>query len=63
MNKSTLIAAIAESADISKKDAEKALNATLDVITNALVAEDTVQLVGFGTFSVSQRSERTGRYI
>ena len=61
MNKSTLIAAIAESADISKKDAEKALNATLDVITNALVAEDTVQLVGFGTFSVSQRSERTGR--
>ena len=61
MNKSELVAAIAESADITKADAEKALNGTLEAITNALAKGDKLALVGFGTFSVSKRAARTGR--
>lgn len=61
MNKTELVAAIAEKAGISKKDAEKALIATIDSITDALVAGDKVQLVGFGTFEVKGRGERKGR--
>lgn len=61
MNKTELIAAVAENAQLSKKDAETAINATVDAITAALNQGDKVQLVGFGTFEVKQRAERTGR--
>ncbi len=61
MNKSQLIDAIAASADISKADAGKALDGMIDSLTNALKAGDTVTLVGFGTFYVGERAERTGR--
>ena len=61
MNKTELIAAVAEKAEISKKDAEKAVGAVIDVITKALVEGDKVQLVGFGTFEVRQRNARTGK--
>lgn len=61
MNKTELIAAMAEQAEISKKDAEKALKAFTDVVAEALKKGDKVQLVGFGTFEVSERKEREGR--
>ena len=61
MNKTELVAAIAENAEISKKDAEKALKAFVDVVTEELKKEEKVQLVGFGTFEVRKRSAREGR--
>lgn len=61
MNKTELVAAIAEEAEISKKDAEKALKAFTDVVANQLKKGDKVQLVGFGTFEVSERAAREGR--
>lgn len=61
MNKSELIAEVAAKAEITKKDAEAALAAVVDTITEALVKGDKVQLVGFGTFEVRERSARTGR--
>ena len=61
MNKTELIAAVAEKAEISKKDSEKALKAFVDVVTEQLKADDKVQLVGFGTFEVSKRAAREGR--
>lgn len=61
MNKTELINAISEKAGLSKKDSEKALSATVDAITDALVAGDKVQLVGFGAFEVKSRAARTGR--
>ena len=61
MNKTELIAAIAESAEISKKDAEKALKAFEEVVTNELASNGKVQLVGFGTFDVAERAAREGR--
>lgn len=61
MNKSELIDAIAAEADISKADAGRALDATLNAITDGLKKGDTVSLVGFGTFSVKERAARTGR--
>ena len=61
MNKAELIAAIAESADFSKKDAEKALKAFTDIVTEELKKGEKVQLVGFGTFEVSVRAAREGR--
>lgn len=61
MNKTELIAAIAEKAEISKKDSEKALKAFIEVVTEQLKKEDKVQLVGFGTFEVSKRAAREGR--
>ena len=61
MNKTELIAAVAEQAELSKKDAEKALKAFTDVIAAELVKGEKVQLVGFGTFEVSERSAREGR--
>ena len=61
MNKTELIAAIAEQAEISKKDAEKALKAFVDVVTEQLKEGEKVQLVGFGTFEVSERAAREGR--
>lgn len=61
MNKTELIAAVAEKSGLSKKDSEKALSATLDAITAALTQGDKVQLVGFGTFETKHRQARTGR--
>ena len=61
MNKTELIAAIAEQAEISKKDAEKALKAFVDVVTEQLKEGEKVQLVGFGTYEVSERAAREGR--
>ncbi|EMS3940495.1 HU family DNA-binding protein [Neisseria gonorrhoeae] len=61
MNKSELIEAIAQEADISKAAAQKALDATTNAVTNALKQGDTVTLVGFGTFCVGERAERQGR--
>ncbi len=61
MNKAELIAAIAENAEISKKDAEKALKAFTDVVTDELKKGEKVQLVGFGTFEVAERAAREGR--
>lgn len=61
MNKTDLIDAIAAKADISKKDAETALKATIESIEEALKNDEKVVLVGFGTFSVKERAARTGR--
>ena len=61
MNKTELVAAIAAKAELSKKDAEKALNAVIESIEGALKANDKVQLVGFGTFEVKERAARKGR--
>lgn len=61
MNKAELINAAAERAGLSKKDTENILNAVIDVISEALVEGDKVQLVGFGAFEVKDRAARTGR--
>jgi|TARA_B100000676_G_scaffold310893_1_gene378886 DNA-binding protein HU-beta len=61
VNKSELIDAIAASADISKADAGRALDATLEAVTGALKKGDSVSLVGFGTFAVKERAAREGR--
>lgn len=61
MNKTELIATVAEVAALSKKDAEKAVNATFDAITAALEAGEKVSLVGFGAFDVKERAARMGR--
>lgn len=61
MNKTELIAAVAEQAEMSKKDAEAAVTATIDVIAEALRKGEKVQLVGFGSFEVKTRAERMGR--
>lgn len=61
MNKAELVAAVAERSELTKKDAEKAVNAIVSVITDALANNERVQLVGFGTFEVRERAERKGR--
>jgi len=61
VNKSELIEAIAESADITKAEAGRALDVTIAAVTGALKEGDQVALVGFGTFSVKDRAARTGR--
>ena len=61
MNKTELIAAMAETSNLSKKDCESALTAFITATENALKAGDKVQLVGFGTFEVKERAARTGR--
>ena len=61
MNNTELVAAIAENAEISKKDAEKAVKAFVEVITEELKKGEKVQLVGFGTFEVTSRAAREGR--
>ncbi len=61
MNKSELVDAIAESADMPKASAGRALDALIDSITGALKSGDQVALVGFGTFGVKDRAARTGR--
>ncbi len=60
MNKTELINAVAAKAEISKKDAEKAVAAVIGSIEDALVAGDKVQLIGFGTFEVKERAARAG---
>ena len=61
MNKTELIAAMAEQTELSKKDAEAALKAFVDVVSEELKKGEKVQLVGFGTFEVSERAAREGR--
>lgn len=61
MNKTDLIAAVAAQASLTKKDAEKALSAVINSITNAMAEGDKVQLVGFGTFEVRARDARKGK--
>lgn len=61
MNKGDFVAAIAESADMTKADAERAVEAVFSVVKQALKSGDSISLVGFGTFSVRKRAARTGR--
>lgn len=61
MNKTELINQVAERAGLSKKDAEQALNAMLDTVSDALAQGDKVQLVGFGSFEIKARDARMGR--
>ena len=61
MNKTELVANVAEKAELTKKDAEKAINAVFACIEQALVEGDKVQLIGFGTFEVKERAARKGR--
>ena len=63
MNKAELIVAIADAADMSRKDAEKALKAFTDVVAEELKKGEKVQIVGFGTFEVSERAEREAPLI
>ena len=61
MNKTELIAAMADQAGLSKKDAEKALKAFTDIVADELKKGEKIQLVGFGTFEVAERAARDGR--
>ena len=61
MNRTELVAAVAQKAEISKKDAEKAVAAFTEVVAETLKNGDKISLVGFGTFDVSERAARTGR--
>ncbi|RKD33893.1 HU family DNA-binding protein [Thermohalobacter berrensis] len=61
MNKAELVASMAEKSGLTKKDAESALNAFMESVQDALVKEEKVQLVGFGTFEVRHRKARKGR--
>ncbi|MBQ9964484.1 MAG: HU family DNA-binding protein [Clostridia bacterium] len=61
MNKVELVAAVAEKANLSKKDADKAVAAVLDAVKEAVAKGDKVSLIGFGTFEVRARAARTGR--
>ena len=61
MNKTELVAAMAEKAELSKKDSEKALKAFIDVVAEELKKGEKIQLVGFGTFEVAERAAREGR--
>ncbi len=61
MNKHELISAIAQNAEISKKDAGNALAATINAISKALAEGDKIQIVGFGTFEIRERAARTGK--
>ena len=61
MNKTELVANVAEKAGLTKKDAEKAVGAVFESIEEALVEGDKIQLIGFGTFEVKDRAARTGR--
>lgn len=61
MNKTELIAAVAEKSELSKKDAEKAIKAFTEAVSEELVGGGKIQLVGFGTFEISERAAREGR--
>lgn len=63
MNKTELIAAVAEASGISKKDTEKVLNSFTAVVESALKQNDKVQMIGFGTFEARERAARTGRNL
>jgi len=60
VNKTQFIAAVAEKSELTKKDADKAVNAMIEVITDTLKAGDKVQIMGFGNFEVKERAERAG---
>lgn len=60
MNKTELITAVAQEADVTKKEAEKAVKAVVDVITESLARGERVQIIGFGTFEIRERKEREG---
>ncbi|PWL43563.1 MAG: integration host factor subunit alpha [Bacillota bacterium] len=60
MNKTQFIAAVAEKSELTKKDADKAVNAMIEVIADTLKAGDKVQIMGFGNFEVKERAERAG---
>ena len=61
MNKTELVAAVAEKAEISKKDADSAVNAVIESIIEAIASKDKVQIVGFGTFEARERKEKIGK--
>ena len=61
MNKTELVAAVAEKAEISKKDADSAVNAVIESIIEAVAGKDKVQIVGFGTFEARERKEKIGK--
>lgn len=61
MNKTELVASVAEKAGMTKKDAEKAINAFFESVETALASDDKVQIIGFGTFEAKARAERKGR--
>lgn len=61
MNKTELVKAVATQAELTQKDAAKAVDALFDTISNTLAQEEKIQLIGFGTFEVRERSARTGR--
>lgn len=61
MNKTELVAAVAEKAEVTKKDADKVVTALLDTVTEALAEGDKIQIVGFGTFEVRARDAREGK--
>lgn len=61
MNKQELVSAIAEKAGLTKADSEKALNGMMEAVKESLTKGGSVQLIGFGTFSISERAARTGR--
>ena len=61
MNKTELVAAVAEKAEISKKDADSAVNAVIESIIEAAASKDKVQIVGFGTFEARERKEKIGK--
>ena len=61
MNKTELVAAMADKAGLTKKDADATLKAFTEVVEETLKAGDSIQLIGFGTFEVAERAERTGR--
>ena len=61
MNKSELIAAVAEKAEVSKKDTEAVINALTSTIVETVAKDEDVQIIGFGTFTVAERAEREGR--
>ena len=61
MNKTELVAAVAEKAELSKKDADSAVNAVIESIIEAVASKDKVQIVGFGTFEARERKEKIGK--
>ncbi|KKI92799.1 DNA-binding protein [Bacillus sp. SA1-12] len=61
MNKTELVNAVAEKAEISKKDTTKVVDVLFETISNTLAKEEKIQLIGFGTFEVRERTARTGR--
>ena len=61
MNKTELVAVVAEKAEISKKDADSAVNAVIESIIEAVASKDKVQIVGFGTFEARERKEKIGK--